>query len=79
MAEKLDTQLADLVGFDPVGKTTEEKMKALRTYREEQYDAVVSATYIKRGWDTNGVPTLDRLKELGIDLPELVAIVEGSQ
>lgn len=74
-AERYDKQLKEDVGFDPEGKTTEEKMKALREYREERYRKVMKAAYKRKGWDDRGIPTLDRLKELGIDLPELVAIV----
>jgi len=75
-AERYDKQLKETVGFDPEGKSTEEKMKALREYREDQYEQVMDAAYERKGWDNNGVPTLERLKELGIDLPELVEIVK---
>ena len=75
--ERYDKQLKEIVGFDPEGKSTEEKMAALRAYREDQYEQVMDAAYVKRGWTSNGVPKVSRLQELGIDLPELVAIVEG--
>jgi aldehyde:ferredoxin oxidoreductase len=51
----------------------------LRTYREEQYEKVTDAVYARRGWTKNGVPKIETLRELGIDLPELVAIVQGDQ
>jgi len=76
-AERYDKQLKEIVGFDPAGRTTEEKMKALREHRMAQYNKVVDAAYKARGWDENGVPTVERLKELGMNLPELVAIVKG--
>ncbi len=76
-AERYDGQLKELVGFDPEGKSTEEKMTALRTYREEQYATMKKVVYQRRGWDQNGVPTLARLQELGIDLPEVVAMWEA--
>ncbi len=78
-AERYDTQLKELIGVDPEGKTTEEKMAILRKYREELYNKVVDAAYKRRGWTKNGVPTIERLKELGIDLPELVEIVKHDQ
>ncbi|MCK4549373.1 MAG: aldehyde:ferredoxin oxidoreductase, partial [Candidatus Krumholzibacteria bacterium] len=78
-AERYDKQLTELAGFDTKGKTTEEKMKAIREYRVEQYNRVVDAAYDKRGWTRNGVPKIERLKELGIDIPELVEIIKDDQ
>ncbi len=73
--ERYDTQLKEKVGVDPSSMSLQEKMKTLRDYREDQYQQMIDVVYRRRGWDLNGVPTLDRLKELKIDLPELVAIV----
>jgi aldehyde:ferredoxin oxidoreductase len=42
----------------------------------EQYNQALDATYDRRGWTRDGVPTPERLIELGIDLPELMAIVQ---
>jgi aldehyde:ferredoxin oxidoreductase len=78
-AERYDGQLKELAGFDPKGKTTEEKIRALREYRMDQYNRVVDAAYDKRGWTRNGVPKIDRLRELGIDMPRLVEIVRDDQ
>ena len=79
-AEKYyDKQMREIIGIDPEGKTTEEKMKIIRKYRTEQYNKVVDAAYDRRGWNRNGVPKIDRLKELGIDLPELVEIIKDDQ
>jgi len=74
-----DKQMKENIGIDPEGKSTEEKMEITRKYRMEQYNKVVDAAYKRRGWTSNGVPTIARLKELGIDLPELVEIVKGDQ
>ena len=79
-AEKYyDKQMKENIGIDPEGKTTQEKMKIVRKYRTEQYNKVVDAAYDRRGWNRNGVPKIDRLKELGIDLPELVEIIKDDQ
>jgi aldehyde:ferredoxin oxidoreductase len=78
-AERYDTQLKELIGVDPEGKSTQEKMKVLREYREKMYNKAVDAAYLRRGWTSNGVPKIERLKELGIDLPELVEIVKNDQ
>jgi aldehyde:ferredoxin oxidoreductase len=78
-AERYDKQLKELAGFDPDGKSTAEKLAAIRAYRFDQYNKVVDAAYDRRGWTRNGVPKIERLRELGIDLPEIVAIVEDDQ
>ena len=78
-AERYDKQLKELAGFDPEGKTTEEKMKALRAYREDQYEQLIDAVYYRRGWTKNGVPTIEHLKDLGMDLPELIEVVKDKQ
>lgn len=75
-AERYDQQLRDIVGIDPAGMGTEEKMAALRAYREDQYEQLVDAVYVRRGWDANGIPTLEKLQELGIDLPEVIEVVQ---
>lgn len=77
--ERYDKQLKELVGIDPAGLSTEEKMKALRQYREKQYDLMMDAVYERRGWDRNSIPTPEKLKELGMDLPELLEVVEQAR
>jgi aldehyde:ferredoxin oxidoreductase len=74
-AERYDEQLKEKVGIDPTGWTTEDKLKALRKYREEQYEKLCDAVYARRGWDNNGVPTIETLKQLGIDFPDVVELV----
>ncbi|MDF2520261.1 MAG: aldehyde:ferredoxin oxidoreductase [Clostridia bacterium] len=74
--ERYDKQLKELVGFNPEGKTTEEKMAALRAYRKDQYEKLTDAVYKRRGWTMDGVPTVEHLKAIGMDLPELVEVVK---
>ena len=66
----------ELIGYDTEGKSTEEKMAALRKYREEQYEKLTDAVYKRRGWNSNGIPTLETLKRLKIDYPDVVEIVK---
>ncbi len=77
-AERYDAQLQTLVGIDPVGMSTEEKRLALRRYREEQYELLLDAVYRRRGWDEDGVPTLETVRQLRIDFPDVVALIEGA-
>jgi aldehyde:ferredoxin oxidoreductase len=78
-AERYDKQLIEKVEFDPSGKTTEEKMAVLRTFREGQYEKLLDAVYARRGWTKNGVPKIEHLKQLGMDLPELLETVAPYQ
>jgi aldehyde:ferredoxin oxidoreductase len=75
-SERYDKQLKDLAGLDPEAMTTKEKMAALRSYREEQYERLIDAVYERRGWTCQGVPTPETLKRLKIDFPEVVEVVE---
>ena len=74
-AERYDKQMKEDIGVDPTGKTTEEKVAITREYREERYQKLVDAVYKRRGWTTAGVPTMAKVKELGIDFPEVVQVV----
>ena len=67
------------IGFDPSAKSTEEKMKVLRTYREGQYEKLKDAVYKRRGWNSNGVPTIEFLKKIGMDFPEVFEVVKDYQ
>ncbi|MDD5502289.1 MAG: aldehyde ferredoxin oxidoreductase C-terminal domain-containing protein [Candidatus Thermoplasmatota archaeon] len=78
-AERYDKQLKEKIGIDSAGKTTEEKMKITRKFREEQYHKLVDAAYQRRGWTNNGVPTLAKINELGIDFPDVVELVKKNQ
>ena len=75
-AERYDQQLSELVGIDPADMTTEEKRLALRRHREEQYEKLIDAVYQRRGWNENGIPTLETVQALGIDFPDVVELIE---
>jgi len=77
--DRYDGQLKEKLGYDTEGKNTEEKISVLRSYREDQYEQLTDAVYKRRGWNHNGVPTIDHLKELGMDLPELIEVVKDLQ
>jgi len=78
-AERYDKQMRDLIGINPDGKTTDEKVAITRKYREEQYERLLDAVYQRRGWNNNGVPTIEHLRSIGMDLPELIEIVTPLQ
>jgi aldehyde:ferredoxin oxidoreductase len=78
-ADRYDKQLKEKTGVDPSGKTTVEKMKLIRKYREDQYERLIDAVYKRRGWNKNGVPRLEFLKKIGMDLPEVIEVVKDFQ
>ena len=74
-AEYYDKELKE-GGVDPQGLSTEEKIAKLNKIRREQWEKLVDTVYKRRGWDRNGIPTVETLRRLGIDYPEVVAVVE---
>jgi aldehyde:ferredoxin oxidoreductase len=73
-AERYDAQLRE-IGFDPEGRSTEQKMAALRAHREQRYESLIDAVYKRRGWTPEGVPRLETVKRLGIDYPDVVTLI----
>jgi len=78
-AERYDKQLQEILGFDTIGKSTAEKLDVIRNHREDQYEKLIDAVYLRRGWTTNGVPKISHLKNIGMDLPELIEMVTPHQ
>ncbi len=74
--KRYDEQLTDKYNLDITGMSTGEKVAALRQKREEQYELLKDAVYERRGWNKNGIPTLDTVKRLGIDFPEVLDILK---
>ncbi|MEN2997164.1 MAG: aldehyde ferredoxin oxidoreductase C-terminal domain-containing protein [Acetomicrobium sp.] len=73
-AEYYDNELK-AAGIDSQGLTTEEKIRKLQEYRLSQWEQLVDAVYKRRGWNKNGIPTVETLKRLGIDYPDVVEVV----
>jgi len=78
-AEQYDQQVRDEIGLDPSNMTVKEKMAAVRQYREDRYEKLVDAVYKRRGWTTNGVPTIETVHRLGIDFPEVLHLISKNQ
>jgi aldehyde:ferredoxin oxidoreductase len=78
-ATRYDEQLRDKVRVDPTGMTTAEKVAVLKAYRQDQYEKLCDAVYKRRGWNANGIPTVEKLHELGIDFPDVVALVKAQR
>jgi aldehyde:ferredoxin oxidoreductase len=76
--DRYDKQLQEAHNIDIKGKTTEEKVKILRTVRKERYEELKNAVYSRRGWNSNGVPTLETVQRLGIDFPEVIEVLKAN-
>jgi len=74
--ERYDKALKEKAFTNPEGMSVQDKMKVLRTYRYNQYDQLVDAVYKRKGWTKEGIPTLEHLKEIGMDLPEVLEVVK---
>ncbi|MFW9772393.1 MAG: aldehyde ferredoxin oxidoreductase family protein [Promethearchaeota archaeon] len=76
--DRYDMQLKD-IGIKIENKSTEEKIKILRNHREEQYRKLQDAVYKERGWNENGCPTVKKVRELGIDLEDVLKYIKPYQ
>ena len=76
--DRYDDQLKNSYGVAIEGKATAEKVAELRALRESQYKKLQDAVYARRGWTSNGIPTLDTVKRLGIDFPEVLAVLDAA-
>ncbi|MFA5768829.1 MAG: aldehyde ferredoxin oxidoreductase C-terminal domain-containing protein [Bacteroidales bacterium] len=77
--ERYDKQLKEEIGVDPLTMSLEEKRRVIRQFREDKYERLLDAVYKRRGWNANGVPRIEFLQEIGMDLPELIEVVKPLQ
>ncbi|MEJ2248877.1 MAG: aldehyde ferredoxin oxidoreductase C-terminal domain-containing protein [Candidatus Lokiarchaeota archaeon] len=71
-SKRYDKELKEEIGIDPEGKSTKEKVEILRKHREKRYDKLQEVVYKERGWNQNGCPTVEKVKQLGLDYDESV-------
>jgi aldehyde:ferredoxin oxidoreductase len=77
--ERYDKQLKEEVGVDPAAMTLDQKRAALRAWREDRYEKLLDAVYKRRGWTRDGIPTLAKVRALGIDQVEgLVELLQAN-
>jgi len=77
--ERYDTQIKELIGLNPDKMSLNEKMNSLRDYREDRYEKLIDAVYKRRGWTNDGVPTIEKVKDLGIDFDDVIALISKWQ
>ncbi len=68
--ERYDKELVEKHHVDITDMSTEEKIRTLCKFRETLYEQLKDAVYKRRGWTSNGIPTIDTVTRLGIDFPE---------
>lgn len=77
--ERYDKQLVEKLGFkkSEVEKmSVKEKIKILYEYRQDQYQKLADAVYYRRGWTPNGVPTPQKMKQLGFTDKKMLDMLE---
>jgi aldehyde:ferredoxin oxidoreductase len=73
--QRYDQQLVEIWKEDIEGLSTAEKVARLRRYRQAEYEKLKDAVYQRRGWTADGIPTLATVRRLGIDFPDVVALL----
>lgn len=76
--EHYDAQLRNEMNVDPDQYGVDEKIEILRKYRTERYEDLLKTVYALRNWDEDGVPTEEKLSEVGLHEPEYLAIIAKS-
>ncbi|UCF92346.1 MAG: aldehyde:ferredoxin oxidoreductase [Desulfobacterales bacterium] len=77
-AERYDQQLKEKHQIEIDGRSTAEKLALLRRFREDAYEKLKDAVYQRRGWTASGIPTVATVKRLGIDFPEVLAVLKAN-
>jgi aldehyde:ferredoxin oxidoreductase len=77
--ERYDKQLVEILGLsekEVEDMDIEKKMKLLYDYKQDQYQKLADAVYHRRGWTPNGVPTPQKMKQLGMDDPKMLKMIQ---
>jgi aldehyde:ferredoxin oxidoreductase len=77
--KRYDTYLIDKVGLTKKRvetMTLQDKIKILYDYRQNQYQKLADAVYYRRGWTHNGVPTPQKMKQLGFTDKKMLSFLQ---
>ena len=50
--------------------------KVIKLKSQDQYEKLKDAVYQRRGWTNNGIPTVEKVKSLGIDFQDVLELLE---
>ncbi len=67
------------IGIDTSGMNTEEMLKKLQDYRNQQYEKLTDAVYNEKGYDPHGIPLDKTLIRLGFDRDDYFHIVRSAR
>ncbi len=77
--DRYDKALVDKQGYsqkDVEKMTVQEKLKVLYEFRRNQYQKLADAVYYRRGWTPNGVPTPQKMKQLGFTDKKMLKMLQ---
>jgi aldehyde:ferredoxin oxidoreductase len=77
--ERYDKQLVEKLGMqqkDVEKMSSSEKLKLLYQYRRNQYEKLTDAVYYRRGWTPNGIPTPQKMKQLGFTDKKMLKMLQ---
>jgi len=77
--ERYDKQLIEILGFsesDIEKMSVSERIDILYKYRQNQYQKLADAVYYRRGWTPNGVPTPQKMRQLGFNDSKMLNMLQ---
>ncbi len=54
-----------------------EKIRILYDYRRNEYEKLTDAVYYRRGWTPNGIPTPQKMKQLGFTNKKMLTMLQN--
>jgi aldehyde:ferredoxin oxidoreductase len=77
--ERYDKQLVEKLGTsqkDVEKMTVQEKLTVIYKFRRGQYNKLADAVYYRRGWTPNGVPTPQKMRQLGFTDKKMLKMLQ---
>jgi aldehyde:ferredoxin oxidoreductase len=77
--DRYDKQLVEKLGLNEKEieqLNIKERLDRLYTFRRNQYQKLADAVYYRRGWTPNGVPTPQKMKQLGMNDQKMLEMLD---
>jgi aldehyde:ferredoxin oxidoreductase len=77
--ERYDKQLIEKLGMSQKNvekMAVREKLTVLYEFRRDQYQKLADAVYYRRGWTPSGVPTPQKMKQLGFTDKKMLKMLQ---